>query len=67
MNKIAKLLEVIPEEQQELRDKILVSENLQESLMAAIAWPTDQWHWDALSIITGKPYEVLRPEMEPHD
>lgn len=62
-----KLLDIIPESETDLRQVIEESDNKKETLLAFIGWPTDQWHWDALSEITGKPYEVLQSEMEPHD
>jgi|GEM_PF-2794498 len=67
MNKTDKLLEIIPEDQQHLREVMQETDDQQGTLMSFIGWPTDQWHWDALVEITGKPYEVLQPEMEPYD
>ena len=62
-----KVLEIIPEEEEGLRQVITETDNKLETLMAFIGWPTDGWHWEALSQITGKSYEQLQAEMEPHD
>ena len=62
-----KLLEIIPEEEEVLRQVITETDNKLETLMAFIGWPTDEWHWKALSAISGKTYEQLQAEMEPYD
>lgn len=64
---MTKLLEIIPEEEEALRQVITETDNKLETLLAFIGWPTDDWHWQALSQITGKSYETLTEEMEPYD
>jgi len=66
-NQIDRLLEIIPEGEESLREVIQETDKPKETLMAFIGWPTDGWHWEALSQITGKSYEQLQAEMEPYD
>lgn len=62
-----KLFDTIPDSEIALKQVMNETDNQKETLMAFIGWPTDQWHWDALSVITGKSYEELKAEMEPED
>ena len=64
---IETLLRIIPEEEKELREAFQEQPSLKETMMDFIGWPTDSWHWDALSEITGLSYDQLRDEMEPYD
>lgn len=59
-----KLSEIIPDSEIALKEVMSETNNPKETLMAFIGWPTDQWHWDALGVITGKTYEELTKEME---
>lgn len=61
------LLKIIPESETELRAILSETDYPKETFLEHIGWPTDQWHWDALSAITGKTYEQLKEEMEPED
>lgn len=61
------LLKIIPAEENDLRVILSETDYPREALIHYIGWPTDQWHWDALSLITGKTYEQLQAEMEPED
>ena len=67
IDKVMKLLEIIPEEEKSLREAIQETDDQRATLMAFIGWPTDEWHWKALSAITGKTYEQLQAEMEPYN
>lgn len=64
---MSKLIDIIPKEKKELLDVLMETSHPRETLMNYIGWPTDQWHWDALSAITGKDYYQLKAEMEPED
>ena len=58
---------IIPEEEKQLLEILLETDYPRETLMDYIGWPTDQWHWDALSAISGRDYYMLKKELEPED
>ena len=58
-----KLLAIIPEKEDVLREALKNSEIPEETLLAAIGHPTKTWHWKALREITGKSIDQLKAEM----
>lgn len=60
-----KIISLIPEEEDTLRTIMEETDYPIETFMEWVGWPTDQWHWDALGIITGKSYYELKEELEP--
>lgn len=60
-----KLLTIIPEKEDVLREALKSSEIPEETLLAAIGHPTKKWHWKALHEITGKSIDQLKAEMDP--